>query len=122
MQEQFQGLDGRRKSVDEKFCSECGQVIKLKAEICPFCGVRQLAAPVSLGMLAENGRSRLVAILLAFFLGWFGAHKFYLGQVGWGIVYLLFCWTFIPAVVAFIEAIILLVMSDHEFNSKYGQR
>ena len=69
---------------------------------------------------AQNGKSRVIAALLAFFLGGFGVHKFYLGQVGMGIVYLLFCWTFIPAIIAFIEFIILLLMSDIEFNRKYG--
>jgi RNA polymerase subunit RPABC4/transcription elongation factor Spt4 len=33
------------KSADEKYCSECGEIIRLKAEICPHCGVRQ--APVA---------------------------------------------------------------------------
>lgn len=33
-----------RKMSDEKYCSECGEIIKLKAEICPKCGVRQLPA------------------------------------------------------------------------------
>nr|WP_257719828.1 TM2 domain-containing protein [Psychrobacter urativorans] len=62
----------------------------------------------------------MTAALLAFFLGGFGAHKFYLGKVGMGILYLIFFWTFIPAIIAFIEFIILLVMSDDEFNRKYG--
>lgn len=46
--------------------------------------------------------------LLAFFLGGFGAHKFYAGKVGLGILYLLFCWTFIPGIIAFIEFIVAL--------------
>lgn len=45
-----------------------------------------------------------VAIVLAILLGHFGAHKFYLGQPGLGVLYLLFCWTFIPSLVALIEA------------------
>jgi TM2 domain-containing membrane protein YozV len=44
------------------------------------------------------------AVLLALFLGGIGIHKFYLNQVGAGIVYLLFCWTCIPEIIAFIEA------------------
>jgi predicted RNA-binding Zn-ribbon protein involved in translation (DUF1610 family) len=32
-----------QKAVDEKFCADCGEIIKLKAEICPKCGVRQSA-------------------------------------------------------------------------------
>ena len=108
------------KNTDEKFCSECAAVIKAKAEICPKCGVRQLPAQGSLGGVTASGKSRIAAALFAFFLGGFGIHKFYLGQVGMGILYLLFCWTFIPSIVAFIEFILLLVMDDQTFNRKYG--
>ena len=41
-------------------------------------------------------KSKAIAIILALFLGGIGIHKFYLGQAGQGILYLLFCWTFIP--------------------------
>lgn len=67
-----------------------------------------------------GSKSRLAAILLAFFLGGFGVHKFYLGQVVAGIFYLLFCWTFIPSIIAFIEFIIYICMSDEDFAKKYG--
>lgn len=108
------------KSADEKFCSDCGGVISLKAEICPKCGVRQTAKPNSLGGTAPNGKSKIAAALLAVFLGGFGVHKFYLGQIGLGFIYLLFFWTAIPAIIAFVEFIILLTMSDEAFNNKYG--
>ncbi|NUN65328.1 NINE protein [Pseudanabaena biceps] len=65
-------------------------------------------------------RTRTSAILWCFFLGAFGAHKFYLGQSGLGIVYLLFFWTGIPYLVAFIEFIMLLTMSDTEFNRRFN--
>ncbi|TDF94452.1 TM2 domain-containing protein [Paenibacillus piri] len=66
-------------------------------------------------------KSKTAAGLLAIFLGGFGIHKFYLGRVGWGIVYLLFCWTYIPSIVGFIEGIIYLASSDQSFNMKYGK-
>lgn len=44
------------------------------------------------------------AVVLALLLGGLGAHKFYLGQMGLGILYLVFSWTGIPSIVAFIEA------------------
>lgn len=111
------------KSSDEKYCSECGEIINAKAEICPKCGVRQSAQFGSgLGNLAPNGKSKLAAALFAFFLGGFGIHKFYLGQTGWGILYLLFCWTFIPGLVGFIEGVLFLVMPEDAFNKKYGFR
>ncbi len=115
--------DSNVKELDEKFCSECGAIIKLKAEICPKCGIRQMNAPLllNLGAVAPNGRSRIVAALLAFFLGSFGVHKFYLGQIGMGVLYLLFFWTFIPTVISFIEFILLLIMSNKTFNQRFGQ-
>ena len=67
-----------------------------------------------------DGKKKSTAIILALFLGGFGAHKFYLRQSGWGILYLLFCWTFIPALLAIIDLIILIVMSDSEFNRKFN--
>jgi TM2 domain-containing membrane protein YozV len=68
----------------------------------------------------SDGKSRIAAALLALFLGWLGVHKFYLGQILWGFVYLVFCWTFIPAIIAFIEFILFLVMSDEKFDQKYN--
>lgn len=48
-------------------------------------------------------KSRGTALLLTLFLGGVGAHRFYLGQVGWGILYAVFFWTLIPALVALVE-------------------
>ncbi len=47
------------------------------------------------------------ALLLALFLGGFGAHHFYLGKIGLGVLYVLFVWTFIPAIVALIECFVI---------------
>jgi TM2 domain-containing membrane protein YozV len=99
---------------ESKYCFECGTLIRAKAEICPACGVRQPIEALS------DGRSRLAAALFALFLGGLGIYKFYLGQVGWGITYLLFCWTFIPTIVGFIEGIVLLTRSEHDFAARYA--
>ena len=106
--------------LGEKHCTDCGSVISARAEICPKCGVRQLPVPGLIGRTTPSGRSRLAAAIVAILLGGLGIHKFYLGRVGQGILYLLFSWTFIPAVVGFIEGIIYLTMSDQGFEEKYG--
>lgn len=59
--------------------------------------------------------------LLAFFLGGLGVHRFYLRQTGLGFLYLLFCWTFIPTIVAIIDAIIFWTMDMSKFNDKYNK-
>lgn len=98
--------------VSQKFCVACGQSIDARAEICPKCGVRQ--------PMAAKGKTKLIAGLLAIFLGGIGIHKFYLGQNTMGIVYLVFFWTGIPVIIGFIEGILLLVMSDADFDAKYN--
>ena len=57
-------------------------------------------------VLTYNARkkSAVVALLLAIFLGGIGGHKFYLGNLILGILYLVFCWTGIPSIVALVEA------------------
>lgn len=64
--------------------------------------------------------SKGIAILLALFLGGFGIHKFYTGKPFWGIIYLVFCWTFIPAIIALLEAIGWLLTPEKEFRQKYA--
>jgi len=66
-------------------------------------------------------KSKNTAALLAFFLGGLGVHKFYLGENGRGILYLIFCWTWIPSLIGLIEAIKMFTMSESEFQQKYLQ-
>jgi len=63
-------------------------------------------------------KSKIVAGILGILLGGLGIHKFYMGKIGMGILYLLFCWTGIPAFVGFIEGIIYLCSNDHNFQVK----
>lgn len=66
-------------------------------------------------------KSKTATTLFAFFLGAFGAHKFYLGAWGWGLLYLLFCWTYIPLLLAIIETVRYIVLKDDEFNERYAK-
>ncbi|MFA7624540.1 MAG: TM2 domain-containing protein, partial [Pusillimonas sp.] len=81
--------------------------------------------PISIWLLRNHGQSiaknasqRKIAIVLAIFLGWLGAHRFYLGQIGWGIVYLIIFWVFVPlvVVVSLIDAIRYFFMTEEEFR------
>jgi TM2 domain-containing membrane protein YozV len=65
-------------------------------------------------------KSRVVAFLLAFFLGFVGAQKFYLRQPKRGILYVIFCFTYIPWILSIIEALVLLLSSGQSLAKKYG--
>jgi TM2 domain-containing membrane protein YozV len=67
-------------------------------------------------------KSRVTAGVLGILIGGLGIHKFYLGKVGLGIVYILFCWTYVPAIIGLVEGIIYLTQTDEAFATKQGVR
>ena len=66
-----------------------------------------------------NISKRIAFALFAILLGGIGVHKFYVKEYGWGVIYLLFCWTYIPSIIGIIEGIIALSSTDKEFCEKY---
>ncbi|MCB0633459.1 MAG: NINE protein [Saprospiraceae bacterium] len=64
-------------------------------------------------------KDKNVAGILALFFGGLGIHRFYLGQIGLGIVYLFFFW--ITWLIALIDAIVFFSMDEDEFNRKYNR-
>ena len=132
----------------ENVCPQCGAPIDPGATECKFCGeklaVQQAAQQVQqpqtvyiqqpqpqvvtqqVYMTGINPswpvKSKIAAGLLGIFLGGIGVHKFYMGKIGMGILYLLFCWTGIPAIVGFIEGVIYLCSNDENFQLKHHVR
>ena len=65
-------------------------------------------------------KDKNVAAVLALFLGGLGVHKFYLGRIGAGIVYLVFFWTAIPALLGLIDFFVLALQDNDAFNRRYN--
>ncbi|MFI3242928.1 MAG: TM2 domain-containing protein [Akkermansia sp.] len=65
-------------------------------------------------MSATPAVNKVIYCVLAFFLGYIGIHKFYAGKTMAGVLYLLFCWTGIPAILALIDFIVGLCKSSDE--------
>lgn len=67
-------------------------------------------------------REKWKAILLAFFLGSFGAHLFYLGNKKLGYEYLIVCWSGLPGIFGIFSAIGLLFTSQEKFDKNYNPK
>lgn len=83
------------------YCKNCGNQIDNNAKFCPECGASQNGAvpqqPV-IHVVNNNTnvnrnfgyihKSKWVAFFLCLFLGYLGAHRFYVGKIGTGIIWL----------------------------------
>ena len=67
------------------YCKNCGAEIPDNAVICVKCGV----PVITVEQAAKSPYSFVAALLLCFFLGGFGAHRFYVGKTGTAIAQLL---------------------------------
>lgn len=120
------GEDGKRYTFDMSEWEQ--QTMPARGQRVDFDAGEGVALKVYTLTSASGDKSKIVAALLAFFLGMLGAHKFYLGYKGAGLIMLLgtlFGWVllFIPwiiiGIIAFIEFIIYLVTDDAEFEQRY---
>lgn len=93
------------------FCSKCGIQI--------YPGIHHECPNQIHYVYTKPQKSKITAGLLALLLGGIGAHKFYLNKPGMGVLYILFCWTYVPAIIALIEGIMYLSVTDEEFFYKY---
>lgn len=122
-------------------CNQCGNMVSENAQACPHCGNPMYGGYGGYGQPPQNynqfnhaynnpnpynnaytpvaPKSKTTAALLALFLGGLGIHYFYLNKPIPGIVFLVLCWTWIPALLALVQAIMMFTMNDEQFNAKY---
>lgn len=84
---------GVAKGQGNNYCHNCGKPLAPDAAVCLNCGVANKQAP------APDAKSKLVAGLLAIFLGTFGVHNFYLGYTGKAVTQLVHWFLCSPAAV-----------------------
>lgn len=106
-----------------KFCKHCAAQIDFDCVVCPKCGkqveeMRQTKENIIINNTANayananitsphgKAKNKWVALFLCLFLGCIGAHKFYEGKTGMGLVYLFTAGLFFVGVV--IDFIIIL--------------
>lgn len=120
------------------YCSNCGTKLKDGANFCPQCGA---AVPNNLrqggntiqderivyvqvpqqDIYVHTRKSKGLAMTLCFFLGWMGAHEFYLRNYFCGSLYLIFCWTLIPLLLSIIDFIALFITPQSVFHKMYDK-
>jgi TM2 domain-containing membrane protein YozV len=113
------------------FCKNCGKEVAADASFCPHCGVALAMAP---GI--PMTKSKVIAGLLAIFLGYLGIHKFYLDYTKEGVITLVIFLASFPLlflcgagyltaisiyIITFIEGILYLAKSDADFERTYVQ-
>lgn len=125
-----------------KFCKFCGARIPLDAVICTYCGrqveelkggyqqqpnivinndsssrsysaATNMANNMNGGMYTGTPKNKVIALLLCIFIGYLGAHKFYEGKAGMGLLYLFSCGLF--GIGIFVDFIILLTKPSTYF-------
>lgn len=110
------------------YCQKCGKELPDQASFCPSCGhpanPQAAAATRSSGMAPGYSPekpvspfSRLAALLLCFFVGVIGVHRFYVGKIGTGVAMIftlggLGIWVLI-------DFIMIIVGSFRDANGRY---
>ena len=72
-------------------------------------------------MAGGRGKNKIVAGILSLVSGGLGVHHFYLGSIMSGVITIVCCFG-VFGLLPLIEAIMLFIMSDADFDAKYNQR
>lgn len=73
--------------------------------------------------MEDRGKSKVVAGILAILIGGLGIHHFYLGSTMSGVICIvLSCFAGLGGLLGLVEGIMILIMSDEDFNAKYNAR
>ena len=73
-------------------------------------------------MANRERNNRKEAGILAIVFGGLGIHKFYIGKYGQGILYAVFCWSFVPLFLGIADGIHYLTESDERFAEELAPK
>lgn len=103
------------------YCRECGAKHSDKAKACPKCGYTAEDTLTKRANQLVNGKSIVVYLILAWFLGIFGAHRFYAGKIGSAVAMLLMStigfFLIVPVIVSAIWALVDIIVGICNINT-----
>lgn len=97
-----------------QFCQTCGKPVPAPGPAAPGAAPAYAVAGAPPGVSDEK---RLLVLLLAIFFGYFGVHRFYVGKVGTGILWL--CTLGFLGIGALVDA---LIIAFGEFTDSQGRK
>ncbi len=71
------------------YCKNCGMLSSENATFCSNCGTRLKGAYDPYSYDQVSNRDWLITLLFCVLLGYLGAHRFYTGKIGTGILMLI---------------------------------
>ena len=109
---------GEKIDNTNSFCANCGWDPKLGNSFCCKCGARTLPHQVTClncgqnlaSQMIESDRNTYVAAILAFLLGAFGIHDFYLGYTSRGVIKIVLTLLVVTSFISGIWSIVDLVL------------
>ncbi len=112
--------------VGDKFCTHCGTPIVALEDKANGIQDSQHQTVVYVqtpqqDIYVHERKSKGLALTLCFFLGWMGAHEFYLRKYLSGSLYLIFCWTFVPLLLSVFDFVIMLLIPKKRFHEIYDK-
>ena len=99
-----------------KYCVHCGNELLDEAIICPKCGCASESTKKAEVLSNSSSKSRLLALLLCIFVGGFGVHRFYVGKIGTGIL-----WLFTGGCLGIGTLIDVIIIACGSFKDKEGK-
>jgi TM2 domain-containing membrane protein YozV len=108
---------GARMVESDRFCGSCGWDAERPDETPNSANARREPPPTPRRTAPPSNRNRLTTFLLCLLLGYFGVHRFYVGKIGTGLV-----WLFTGGILAVGWIYDLVMIATGEFLDEDGRR
>lgn len=115
-------LEGSLENAIDNFNVAKKRAEEMTDEILKPINVKAWALTNNKYLIRHRGKRKNITALLTILGGFCGIHKFYIGNWGWGLVYLLLIGTGISLFLSVVEYIYILTLTSDKFNERYNYK